>query len=243
MRGSIKLIGFLLLGVLVTALAIWFLPGNRTRRNALVDRSLATKVLAEHLARKHPGKRALVIANPFTQKKGLPQEIYDYQQASLKGLRQGFGKTIELEAVVYPELRKDVQSDPSSVYVDPQTTTPLSYLVAENAFDALARRHPNCDILVSLIGLPTLVNRTEIWRDARLKLALLLPDWRMVGDSDEVRRAIKSGKIAAAITKKPGSPSEGAPMEEEVGIAFAKRFLLVTSETVDDLIGKYPQLF
>ena len=243
MRGSIKLVSFLLFGPLVVGLVIWVSPRSGPRRNALADRSLATKVLAEHLARNYPGKRALVIANPFTLKKGLPQEIYDYQKASLKGLRQGFGKTIELEAVIYPELRKEAQSDPSSVYVDPKTTTPLSYLVAENAFDVLARSHPNCDILVSLIGLPAQVNRTEIWRDPRLKLALLLPDWRMVGDPDEVRRAIKSGKIAAAIMKKPGSPSEGAPMEREVELAFAKRFLLVTGETVDDLMGKYPQLF
>lgn len=243
MRGSIKLISFFLFGILVVALVLWFSPRNGTRRNALGDRSLATKVLAEHLARHYPGKRALVIANPFTLKKGSPREIHDYQKASLKGLREGFGKTIQLEAVVYPELRKEAQSDPSSVYVDPRTTTPLSYLVAEEAFDALARRYPNCDILVSLIGLPAQVDRTEIWRDPRLKLVLLFPDWRMVGDLEEVRRTIKSGKIAAAIMKKPGSPSEGAPMEEEVEMAFAKRFLLATSETVDDLMGKYPQLF
>ena len=243
MRGSRQLTFFLVFGLLIVALAVWIYSGSGARGNALADRILATKVLAEHLARSYPGQRALVIANPFTQKKGLPQEIYDYQKASVKGLEQGFGETIQLDSIVYPELRKEAQSDPSSVYVDPKTTTPLSYLVTENAFDALARSHPNCDVLVSLIGLPVQVSRTEIWRNPRLKLALLLPDWRMVGDPDEVRRSIKAGKIAVAIIKKPGSVNEGAPMESKDETAFANRYLLVTGQTVDDLMGKYPQLF
>lgn len=241
MKESYKLVALLVACSFLALVALWLFPLNNAANNALTARTVAAKGLAEELARHFPGKHAIVVANPFAQKKGVPAEAYAYQQAGLKGLRQGFGTKIELEAVLYPELRKEAQINPRAVQADPESTTPLSYLVSGNAFDALTHSHPNCDLLISLIGLPLNVIHSEVWKSPVLKLALLLPDWRILGDRESVRLAFNSGKIVAAILNKPGAPSESVPLQK--GNAFDERYLLVTPARVDELMAKYPQAF
>src|SRR5262249_37322780 len=153
---------------------------------------------------------------------------------------KGFGNAGQLR-VVFPELRSEFNQNPQSVYIDPKTTTPLSYLVAENSFGALAKQSPDCEIIISLIGLPVGVTRSEIWRNASgLKFALLLPDWRVLGDRETVRSVFKAGKILAAVLNKPNAPPENAPVGSDVKTEFEQRFLLVTPENIDELCKAFP---
>ena len=222
----------------------WYLrnsPG--VWRPALSERAIATRVLAEHLAAHFPRSKALVVANPFTQRSGQSAEIYGFDKAGIRGLEEGFKRT-DLIKVVYPELRPEFDRNPRSVYVDPKTTTPLSFLVADDAFDRLVQSNPDFDLLITLIGLPIKVRESAVWRDAeRLRFGLLLPDWRMVGDRESIRAAVKSGKIAGAVINRPGAPPENAPPEGDYKAEFARRFLLVTQENIDQLLQSYPQLF
>ena len=245
MKGSVwGVVVLAFCGVGIT-LAFWFYKQDegRARKSALWHRQVATRALAEHVAKQYPGARALVVSNPFTQKKGQPREIYEFEEAGVAGLREGFGKTISFQ-VVFPELRPEFFSDPRSVHVDPKTTTPLSYLVAENAFVALAEQHPDCAVIVSLIGLPVSLTRQPGWRNpAGPKYALLLPDWRIVGDKRAVQSAVKSEKIVAAVLNKPGAPPESEAAVTDPKAEFARRFLLVTKDNIDRLLQTYPQVF
>ncbi|MBI3417852.1 MAG: hypothetical protein HY043_21375 [Verrucomicrobia bacterium] len=236
----------LLIGVVLglVALALVFFPRNTSRRNALASRALATQVLAEYLAGKFPGQRALIVANPFTVQRGRRAEVYQFEQAGIDGLRRGFGKDVQLVGVAFPELRREVLENPASIQLPVPTTTPLSYLVAENSFDILMKQNPSTEIIVSLIGLPNGVTETELWKNPKMpKLGLLLPDWRVLGDPQLVTQAIRSGKIAAAVLNKPGAPAENAPPGNDSRAAFAERFLLVTADSLDDLLRQYPKLF
>lgn len=231
-------------GVGIT-LAFWFYKQDesRTRRSALSHRQAATHALAEHLAKHYPGARALVVSNPFTQKKGQPRQVYEFEEAGINGLREGFGKAISFQ-VVFPELRPEFLNNPRAVYVDPKTTTPLSFLVEEGAFEKLAEQHSDCDLMVSLIGLPANLTRRPSWRSANgPKYALLLPDWRTVGDKQAVLNAVKSDKIVAAILNKPGAPPDSESASQDHRAEFARRFLLVTKESIDRLLQTYPQIF
>src|SRR6185369_6935232 len=119
------------------------------------------------LAGRFPGARALIISNPFAQTKGVGGNVKAYEEAGVRGLRRGFG---------------------SKIAIDADTTTPMSYLVAPDAFDKIAKQHPSCSLLVSLIGLPADLSKVELWQATDgPKLALLLPDLRMVGDAAAVR--------------------------------------------------------
>src|SRR5688572_20348545 len=99
----------------------------------LSDRELATTVLAQESAKAVRPKKVLVISNPFSQQPGSPEQVYDFEKAGIAGLQEGFGKDVKID-IVFPQLKPEVLKDPRSVQVDPQTTTPLSFLVGEQAF-------------------------------------------------------------------------------------------------------------
>ena len=234
-----------LVGVaLALGFGAWLYLQPGPQQQALQTRELATRGLAEYLARTYPGQRALVISNPYTKAKAAAGNMSAYEEAGRRGLRLGFGRQIAVEAVVFPELKPGALENPRAFIVDPQTPTPLSYLMREDAFDKLAQQHPGCRLFVSLIGLPADLSKVAFWPDANApKLALLLPDLQLVGDTTAVRDAMKSGRLAAFVLNKPGAPPEQEPPGRDVAAEFARRFVLVTPESIDSVLQTWPQLF
>jgi hypothetical protein len=226
----------------VAVVAFFLIRRMNPMTNALRTRELATRGLAAHLAERFPGGCAIVVSNPFTQRAGLPKNIYAQEEAGLKGLREGFGNRIKM-AIALPELKEEAQQNPFGVALPEGATTPLSYLVAEGSFDKIASAS-QCDLIVSLIGLPADVEKLNIWQAADKHLfALLLPDLRVVGDLPAVRKAIQSGKIAALILNKPEAPPEQTALSANWKAEFEKRFILVTKENFEEMLGRYPQSF
>jgi hypothetical protein len=209
---------------------------------SLEHREIATQFLGEYLAAHYSGRKAVVLSNPFSTQPGQPREVYQYEKAGLRGLRRGLGKAVTIEEVAYPEIRPAFFKDRRSVPIDPATSTPLSYIVAEDALDKITRQHPQAEVMISLIGLPVNVLQTETWKTGR-KFALLLPDLRMLGDQSSIRAAFQSGKIAAIVLNKPGAPPDDQPLSRDPKMEFTLRFLLVTAENVDQYLKAYPRLF
>lgn len=219
----------------------WFIFA-RKGTPGLSDRELATQIMAEHLRAVLKPKAVLVISNPFPQLPGRPAEVYEFERAGVAGLRRGFGPQVELK-VVFPKLKAEVLNDPGSVPIDPKTTTPLSFLVSAEAFEATIRENPNCEVVISLIGLPVSLDRVEAWSKAPPpRFALLLPDCRMIGDLTAVQTAFTSGKVAAAVLRKPETPARKAG-SGNYQQQFEDRFLLVTTENASALLSKHPRLF
>ena len=229
---------------LLAGLGYWFFGRDNPHSNALRAREMATRGLAEYLARTQAGHRALVLSNPYTERKGTPRDIVATEAAGIRGLKQGFGTSLTVEAIAFPELRAEAQNNPRAVYIDPESTTPLSYLVAEDAFDKLARQYSHCDVIVSLIGLPVELDRVECWQtNGPPKFALLLPDLRIIGDGAAVKSAVKSGKLAAFVLSKPDAPDSNAPVGRDFAAEFEKRFVLVTAENIDQVTQTHTKLF
>lgn len=231
--------------ILASIVAVWVVRqwGGNPATAALSQRELATQVLAEHVAKRFAGKRALVISNPFTRTRDSKPQVVEFEEAGIRGLKNGFGKAVEVK-VGYPALRPEFVQNPGAISVDPNTTTPLSFLVAEDAFDRLAEESSDCEVLVSLIGLPVNLNRVRVWQAASdRKFALLLPDWRLMGNRDSIRAAFKSGKLVAAVINKPGAPAERERVSGRGRAAFDQWFLLATAENIDELLAQYPHLF
>lgn len=236
-----------LVAVIVVVIGCFWFAWRRPsapQRDALHTREIATRGLAEHLARVFPGRRALVISNPFTQESNLPREMRDMEEAGLRGLKQGFGDNIKLGAVAFPALKPEAKDNPRAVFIDPETTTPLSYLVADDAFDKLAQQYPDCDLIVSLIGLPANLRSVQCWQNQDgPKFALLLPDLRVIGDRAAMRRALESGKLAAFVLAKPSAAGTKPLSTEEFKTYFERLFLLVTRENAEASLQAFPQLF
>jgi hypothetical protein len=235
--------GVLLLLLLLAAGSWWYTVGRVTRwRPALSSREVATRVLADELHRLAPAAKTLVMGNPFSQRSGQSPEIYAFEKAAQRGIEEAFGSK-EAVRFVYPELRAEFLSRPEAVYVDPKTTTPLSFLVAEDAFDKLLEANPGYDLRITLIGLPVNLRETRFWTDdSKQRFGLLLPDWRMIGQADAIRRAFESEKILAAVVPRPGAPAEEVT-SAEYRAEFQRRFILVTQKNVDEMLRIHPQLF
>jgi hypothetical protein len=223
---------------------LWFFLRPDPQGNAFRVREIATRGLAEYLARAHPGRCALIVSNPFTQRKDTEQVIVEMEQAGVRGLREGFGKSIPVVAVGFPELKAEARENPRALLGDVESSTPLSYLVEPEALDQLVRQHAHCEIVVSLIGLPLDVARCEAWKAAGPpRFALLLPDLKIIGDAAAVKKAMKSGKLSAFVLARPGRPGDDTAPGGDWKAEFEKRFVLVTPENVERVWQAQPELF
>ena len=205
------------------------------------ERQLATRVLAEYVGKTAAPKSVLVLSNPFTKESGRAPQATAFEQAGIAGLKQGFDKKVSLQ-IAFPELRPEVLRDPKSLQVGPQSTTPLSFLVTETAFSEASQQLPNADVVVSLIGLPLNLAGYKQWQTpGKPGFGLLLPDWRMIGDRNLIIEPFRTGKLIAAVVRKPNAPEgdvTGDSKEE-----FDRRYLLVTQANVESLLTTEPALF
>jgi hypothetical protein len=238
------------LGILaVTAILCWlgwqrlFSGANKPRNNALARREIALRVLAEYLANNHAGKTAWIVSNPFTERTGQPSSVYAFEEAGIQGLKQGWEGKIKLAGISFPALHAGAAENPQQFLIDPQTKTPLSYLTAPGAWDALLPPNTNVDVIVSLIGLPLDTRNLNLWRLPKPQWSLLLPDLRMLGDLNAIRAAFRSGKLIAVILDRPGAPPETSTLTRDYHQEFDRFFLLVTSRNFDQLAADFPQAF
>src|SRR5436190_22668718 len=95
--------------ILLTGLILWLVEAqfhlfrNLFGGRPLGQRELATYFLGRYMAEHCPGKTAIVLSNPFSQKPGQPSEVYQFEKAGLHGLERGLGKAIRIEEVVFPD--------------------------------------------------------------------------------------------------------------------------------------------
>lgn len=234
-----------LLVLLVAGVLAWrYFFGPSPQRDAFRARALATRVLAGHLVKTRAGTRVLILSNPFTQRSGVAGDIVAMEEAGLRGLREGFGKQIPIGAIAFPDLKPEARSDPRSLILDTETPTPLSFLVTDESLDRLVQQHSGCDLIVSLIGLPAHLDAVQAWQaPGAPRFALLLPDLRLVGNLAAIKDALQKGKLAAFVLPKPGAPPANEPVTGDAAAEFARRFLLVTAESIADIAQRNPQLF
>ena len=223
-----KTIIAIIAGVAVIAgVVIGFLPLTVSAKGAaLAARQDAMEALGASIARLRPKCKVLVLSNPFTKNSGLLDKIAQFERAGLRGLRKGLGHDSSV-TVVFPEIMPEYFSDRQSVVIPPDSRTPLSFLIRPGSVEELADAHPECSVLVSLIGLPVGVNLGKIWAtgDPRC-FALLLPDLRIIGPPQVAVDAYERGKILAVVVDdafQPGKP------------------LIVTRNNVREVLERQPQ--
>tara|TARA_A100001037_G_scaffold141582_1_gene128421 strand:+ start:447 stop:1142 length:696 start_codon:yes stop_codon:yes gene_type:complete len=187
----------------VGALVVWrsFFSGAPEWDEALGARREALAELGRYLADHHPPERLLVLSNPFVRDGGQSKRVRRFEEAGIEGIRMGIGEASTVE-LVYPEIKPEYRDHPERAVFPPDTSTPLSFLMEPSSLDSLMEVHPDCKLVVSLIGLPVGVDKLELWqRD--LSFALLLPDLRLLGNASNVLRAFQQGKIKAVVIEDP----------------------------------------
>jgi hypothetical protein len=194
--------------VLASALAFFvvaamvYLARSPSPKSAALDaRQHLMEMLGASIAKLRPDCKVLALSNPFTKESGYRNEKRQYEQAGLRGLRKGLGGRSSVTAV-FPEIRPEYFANPQSVIIPPDSRTPLSFLIRPGCVDRLAEAHPECRVIVSLIGLPADVDQLKIWdeKDPRC-FALLLPDLRLLGPPASAVEAFRRGKILAVVVE------------------------------------------
>ncbi len=218
------------------------MSGSRPYRSVLDERHLAMRALARSILAETNVSTVLIIGNPFARGAGAANDLRRYDEASVEGFRAGAGSKVIVE-LDYPKLRPEAEANPAAVRIPP-TTTPLSFLVAEDAFQLLADQHPRARLVVSLVGIPTGLTRLPLWSSPEgPRLALLLPDWRVLGDANAVRKAFASGRIAGAVVRRTGAPPESQPLSRDPEADLRARFLIVTPNNAAEMMARHPELF
>ncbi len=207
---------------------VFFLLSRRAtpESEALSARREAMKLLGAQIIKLRPNANVLVLGNPFSRDAGVFDERKQFERAALRGLRDGLGRSPSI-TVVFPEIKPEYVANPASVMIPPDSKTPLSFIIKSDAVDQLAAAHPECNVIVSLIGLPVGIERLKVWDQKNpISLGLLLPDLRWLGGPAETVAAFQRGKLLAAVFEKPGT----------------NEHLVVTGENIAPLMQQQPKL-
>ncbi len=211
----------------VAVAALAFLANSSSPKSAaLAARQHAMELLGARIAKLRPECKVLVLSNPFTKESSYLNEKNQYERASLRGLRKGLGGRSPVK-VVFPEIRPEYFTNPQSVFIPPDSRTPLSFLMRPDSVDQLAEAHRECRVIVSLIGLPAEVDRLTIWNENDPRsFALLLPDLRLLGPPAKAVEAFQRGKLLVAVAEDCFQSGD---------------LLVVTRDNIEEILKRQPK--
>lgn len=197
---------------------------DRLIQNELKYAKATAVVLGQYLGDQFSGSKALVITSENYEKNKRQKELVD-------GLKEGMGARVIIEAIGSPIVEKKEG-------VPPEEMMMMEEMLQAKNYNELIEKHKDCELVISIIGLPHDIKKMKIWKnDNKQKLALLF------GDVFILEKAIQIGKVVAAVTYRPGVKftEEAAPSDPKE--AFEKRYLLITPENVKEIAEKFPNIF
>ncbi len=221
---------FLVVGMALIGIGVYMLT-SRTMVGATQIRDIIARenqyqqarvtYLADYLTKAHPDARYLLITNQRTEFNE------DRQQAMMNALKPL--NIAQIHEVMPPEEMGDEMMPEADLF-----------LTAE-MFDKIIERYSDCDMVISTLGLPMDYRDMKLWTMAPEKRPRLVLLDAYVYD---LRKAIEKGAIAAVVQYRPDAeyrPDEDVP--DNTAEAFAKRYILITPENVDEMDKTYPGLF
>ena len=244
-----------LAAVLVVAATLALLPvlltrGCERRRHAPAAETItrtrraqaAGAILGEYLAQQLPGRRALVVTAAGTSDKNTRK----LTAAWLRGLRLGFGDRVQLKAKDSPEfppaLDAAIAGADGAKRNPSDWAPPLQYWYTADVLDSLIDSHPECTLVITLVGLPPDFHRMRAWeRTDAGKLHIVVA----TGWTPTLADLMRAGRVMAAVCHKPGRLSElpARIQGRELAGVFSRYYRLVTPANLDVIARRYPQMF
>lgn len=228
-------------------------------KNEMVyNRSVGT-VVGRYLAEKFPGSKALVVVDK------VKNSVFDEQYSALKDAIKGKITIVaedmptpvepppapEGEAATSDAEGKAATGEKPALYseegIPPQEISLRETMKAAD-FDALIQRHPDCNLIITFIGLPAEVEEMEFWHsEAKSEEKPDLPEKPKIaiinGDVYKLKNAISTGMVVAAVTYSPKAKFDEATAPSNPKTAFDKRYLLITPENVESINEEFGGLF
>ena len=187
-------------------------------------------VLGNYVGTRLAGSNILVITDPANEYSR--ERLQRLGNVFLSGL-SGRANVAKVVAPSPPESGANSDSDAEMLTYE--------YYLTAAAFDEMMSEHPECNMVLSMMGLPYDFAEMSFWEkeeEERQKLVLVNANLY------DLRKAIMGNFIQAAVAHRQDIKYD---MEEEVPedykAAFEKRYLMVTPETVDQIAGQFPKMF
>jgi hypothetical protein len=193
---------------------------------------VATEKLGLQLKEKAPAAKVLLLVGPrFAEGDKMTDAL-------AAGLEKGLGAKVE-QMELKPELPPAMApAGAEAPPVDLAMLPPEVWFTAAAMDKALDAATGKYEVVVSCLGLPMDFKAMHFWQKPnRPKLALAQ------GDIYQLRPAIEDGTIVAAVTANPKAEYDQSRPPSNLEAAFAKRFILVTTENVKEIVAQYPDLF
>ena len=186
-----------------------------------VYQRIAMKTIGAELARTCPGAKALLLLTPTHEYNKTRQE------ATIAGLTEGFqGKLAITE-------KEEVGGNAEMV---------MEQFLSAKDFDGFIKRYPNCNLIISLIGLPYDYAEMKFWKMEKDRPKLVTTAVNLA--DEQIQEAIADGKLNVVLSSNPNNPynfKDPVPANEKD--AFDKRFILITPENIEQMVKDYPKLF
>jgi len=217
----------------------------KIREREMAYQMIGAQKLGMYLAEKFSGSKAVIIVEP--QLGAVDPD--SAASAQVEGLKEGFGGSIEVVAEISPTIpdsAKNAFSNEMAPMAEGEggpeggeMLPPLEFWFTGKLFDQLVTDNKDkCNLIITTIGLPMDLGAMKFWKmKDRPKLALAS------GSVYELKAAIKQQMVVAAVTYNPKAVYDEKAPPSNLDAAFDKRFLLVTSENVDEVAGAHKDLF
>ncbi len=182
-------------------------------------------VLGKYLAEKYPDRKALLIVPPE----------YEYiftQKQLVDSITAGFGDSITVEAIEPISVDLSRYQRGKAPHIE-------EIMTAED-FDYVIDKHHNCEIVVSIIGMPKDVEKMKIWAQedyVRPKIAL------MNSSTKYLESAIRGKYVVASVHYIPGFKPTKKALPSDPEAVFKQRYILVTPENIEQIKRTYEKMF
>ena len=226
-----------ILGILTVGLAvakIWMMisyPSQSHRQIIKREKRFldsTAQLLGDYIAINYPMSKILLITDPITKQRKKSYET------TKEFLEKGLGSKAVIMASDSPvPANIDTLNEDENFLGEEEAFTAVS-------FDLMTERHPHCNLVISLIGLPTDYEEMKFWSTKSEKRPKLV----VVGDPYELKNAVEAGYISAIVAL---NPRHNHDLEKELPKSyrevFHQRFLLINRENINVLADDNPGLF
>lgn len=193
---------------------------------------IQTRVLGKYLAEKYSGKKAILLKDPQA-----PADT-----PYIVGLKEGLGNAVEIIEELSPVPPKSAMA-PGADGGPEQIMEPMEVWFSKQSFDKLLKdKMGKADILITTVGLPGGVGSngkgfvgTSVLKNKKVAFA--------GGSVYEHGAGLKAGDIIAAVTYKPNAEYDEKPVPKDEKVAFDKRYILITPENFNEVVGTYKEIF
>ena len=227
----------LMLVVIVCAVVVLMKTGvvgdqgtQRIIANELTYAKAGYFMLGKQLAEKASGAKTLIIAEKARANDTRTPEL-------LQAFKDGAAGKLKIAATATPTVTWPEGKQPKPEEMD---MMPMNEMLKAKDYNDVISKYPDCNLIVSFIGLPNDVQNLNVWSmppDKMPKLGLINCNYQ------NLKTAIQSGAVLAVVGINPTAKFDEQPAPKEQKAAFDRRYILITPENVVQIAETYKNMF